>query len=157
MCISNSCFLTCIQISQEAGQVVWYSHLFQNFPQFIVIHKVKGFGIVNRAERDAFMEVSCFSMIQWMLVIWSLVPLPFLKPAWTMSEINQGQIWKPHGLVHSRERWWECCEAARRVHQSAFMSLYFKLCQDTFSPLRHTFKFNIVETKISSYPKHQVF
>ena len=45
MSISNSCFLTCIQISQEAGQVVWYSHFFQNFPQFIVIHTVKGFCI----------------------------------------------------------------------------------------------------------------
>ena len=46
----NCCFLTCIQISQEAGQVVWYSHLVKNFPQFIVIHTVKGFGIVNKAE-----------------------------------------------------------------------------------------------------------
>ena len=54
------CFLTCIQISQEAGQVVWYSHLFQNFPQFIVIHTVKGFGIVNKAELDVFLELSCF-------------------------------------------------------------------------------------------------
>ena len=43
---SNCCFLTCIQVSQEAGQVVWYSRLFQNFLQFIVIHTVKGFGIV---------------------------------------------------------------------------------------------------------------
>ena len=49
-----------IQISQEAGQVVWYSHLFQNFPQFIVIHTVKSFGIVNKAERDVFLELSCF-------------------------------------------------------------------------------------------------
>jgi len=57
---SNCCFLTCIQISQEAGQVVWYSHLFQNFPQFIVIHTVKGFGIVNKAEIYAFLELSCF-------------------------------------------------------------------------------------------------
>ena len=47
---SNCCFLTCIQASQEAGQVVWYSHLFQNFPQFIVIHTVKGFGIVNKTK-----------------------------------------------------------------------------------------------------------
>ena len=46
----NCCFLTCIQISQEAGQVVWYSHLLKNFPQFIVIHTVKGFGTVNKAE-----------------------------------------------------------------------------------------------------------
>ena len=52
MSSSNCCFLTCIQISQEADQVVWYSHLFQNFPQFIVIHTVNGFGIVNKAEID---------------------------------------------------------------------------------------------------------
>ena len=58
MSSSNCCFLTYIQISQEAGQVVWYSHLFQNFPQFIVIHIVKGFGIVNEAEIDVFLELS---------------------------------------------------------------------------------------------------
>ena len=57
---SNCCFLTCIQVSQEAGQVVWYSHLFKNFPQFIVIHTVKGFGKVNKAEIDVFLELSCF-------------------------------------------------------------------------------------------------
>ena len=49
-----------MQISQEAGQVVWYSHLFQNFPQFLVIHIVKGFGIVKKAEIDVFLELSCF-------------------------------------------------------------------------------------------------
>ena len=58
---SNCCFLTCIQISQEAGQVVRYSHHFQNFPQFVVLHTVKGFGIVNKAEVDVFLELSCFS------------------------------------------------------------------------------------------------
>ena len=73
--------MTCIQVSQEAGQVVWYSHLFQNFPQFIVIHTVKGFGIVNKAEIDVFLELSSFFMIQQILAVWSLVPLPFLKPA----------------------------------------------------------------------------
>ena len=60
MSSSNCCFLTGIQISQEAGQVVWYSHVFQNFPQFIVIHTVKDFGIVNKAEIDVFLELSCF-------------------------------------------------------------------------------------------------
>ena len=55
---SNCCFLTCIQISQEAGPVVWYSHLLKNFPQFIVIHTVSGFGIVNKAE--VFLEPSHF-------------------------------------------------------------------------------------------------
>ena len=55
---SNCCFLICIQISQEAGQVVWYSHLFKNFPQFIVIHTVKDFGMVNKV--DVIVELSCF-------------------------------------------------------------------------------------------------
>ena len=61
MSSSNCCFLTCIWVSQEAGQVVWYSHLLKNFPQFIVIHTIKGFGIVNKAEIDVFLELSCFS------------------------------------------------------------------------------------------------
>ena len=60
MSSSNCCFLTCIQISQEADQVIWYSHLFKNFPQFVVIHTVKGFGIVNKPEIDVFLEHSCF-------------------------------------------------------------------------------------------------
>ena len=64
MSSSNYCFLTCTQISQEAGQVVWYSLLFQNFPQFIVIHTVKGFGIVNKTEIDAFLELFALLMIQ---------------------------------------------------------------------------------------------
>ena len=51
---SNSCFLTWIQISQEANKVVWYSHLMKNFPQFVVIHKVKGFDLVSKAEIDVF-------------------------------------------------------------------------------------------------------
>ena len=60
MSSSNYCSLTCIQISQEAGQVVWYSNLFQNFPQLVVIHRVKSFDIVNKAEMDVFLELSCF-------------------------------------------------------------------------------------------------
>ena len=60
MSSSNYCFLTCIQISQEAGQVVWHSHLFQNFPQFVVILTVKGFGVINKAEVHVLLERSCF-------------------------------------------------------------------------------------------------
>ena len=57
--MSSSNFLTGIQISQEAGQVVWYSHLFQNFPPFIVIHRVKGFGKVHKAKINVFLELCC--------------------------------------------------------------------------------------------------
>ena len=57
---SNCCFLTRIQISQEASKVLWYSHLLKNFPQLVVIHKVKGFGVINKIEVDVFLELSWF-------------------------------------------------------------------------------------------------
>ena len=93
---SNCCLLTCIQISQEAGKVFWYSHLFQNFPQLIVILTVKGFGIVNKAEVDVFMVLSCFfddptdvgnlisgssAFSKSTLNIWKFIVHVLLKPA----------------------------------------------------------------------------
>ena len=60
MSSSNCCFLTCIQISQGSGKVVWYPHLLKNFPPFVVIHTVKDFGIVNEAEVDVVLELCCF-------------------------------------------------------------------------------------------------
>ena len=84
---SNCCSLTCIQVSQERGKVVWYSHLFKNFPQFAVIHIVKGFSVVNGAEVDIFLELS-FSMIQW-----SLVLCLFLNPAWTSGSSSLTYCW----------------------------------------------------------------
>ena len=90
---SNYCFLTCIQISQETCRVVWYSRLFKNFPQLIVIHTVKGFGLVNKAEIDVFWNSLAFSMIQRILAICSLVPLPFLNPAWTSGSSRFTYCW----------------------------------------------------------------
>ena len=90
----NCCFLTCIQISQEASKVVWYSLLLKNFPQVVVIHKVKGFGVVNKAEVDAFWNSLAFLMIQWMLATWSLVPLSFLNPAWTSGSLWFMYCWR---------------------------------------------------------------
>ena len=66
---SNCCFLSCIQVSQEIGKVVWYSHQFKNFPQFVVIHTVKGFGVVNKAKVDFFWNSLVFSMIKRMSAI----------------------------------------------------------------------------------------
>ena len=82
MSSSNCCFLTCIQISQEAGQVVWYSQLLKNFPQFVVIHTVKGFGIVNKAEVDVFLEL--FRFFSDPMECGNLISgsLPFLNPPW---------------------------------------------------------------------------
>ena len=60
MSSSNCCFLTCIQVSQESGKVVCYSHLLKNFLQFVVIHTVKGLSVVNEAEEYVFLDFSCF-------------------------------------------------------------------------------------------------
>ena len=107
MSSSNCCFLTCIQICQEAGEVVWYSHLL-NFPQFVVVHTVKGFGIVNKAEIDVFLELSCFfndpanvgnlisgssAFSKSSLNIWKLTVHIFLKPGLEDFEHYFASVW----------------------------------------------------------------
>ena len=93
MSSSTCCFLTCIQVSQEAGQVIWHSHLFQNFPQFILIHTVKGFDIVNKAEMF-FWNSLIFPMIQrrgpqggemkvGLVIDWRFVRLPLPITSYT--------------------------------------------------------------------------
>ena len=120
---SNCCFLTCIQISQEAGKVVWYSHCFEKFPPFIVIHTVKDFGIVNEAEIDAFLELSCFfedpvdvsnlisgssAFSETSLNIWKFIVHMLLKPglqnfehyfAGVWDECNCGVVWALFGIA----------------------------------------------------------
>ena len=108
MSSSNCCILTYIQASQEAGQVSWYSHLFQNFPQFIVIHTVEGFGIVNKAEIDVFLELSCFfddpadvgnlisgssAFSKTSLNIWKLLVHVLLKPGLENFEHYFTSVW----------------------------------------------------------------
>ena len=108
MSSSNYCFLTCIQISQEAGKVVWYSHLFQNFPQFVVIRTVKGCGIVNKEEIDVFLELSCFfvdpvdagnlishssAFLKTSLSIWKFTDHVLLKPGLENFEHYFTSMW----------------------------------------------------------------
>ena len=68
MSFSNCCCLICVQISQEAGKLVWYSHLFKNFPQFVVIHTVKVFTMVKQKQMFFWNNIA-FSMIQQILAI----------------------------------------------------------------------------------------
>ena len=86
MSSSKCCFLTCIQVSQKAGQVVWYSHLFQNFPQLIMIHTDKSFDIVNKAEIDVFLVFSC--LFDDPMAVGSLISC---SSAFSESSLN---IWK---------------------------------------------------------------
>ena len=114
---SNCCFLTCIQISQETGKVIWYSHLFKNFSQFVVIHTVKGFNIVNEAEVDFFWNSLAFSVTQQMLAIWSLVPLSFLNPACTQLKNVKFSVYvllKPilKDFEHYLDSMWNECNCA---------------------------------------------
>ena len=105
---SSNCFLTCIQISQEAGQVVWYSHLLKNFPEFVVVHTIKGFGIVDKAEVDVFLELSCFfddpmdvgnliscfaAFSKTSLNIWKFTVHVLLKPGLEKFEHYFSSVW----------------------------------------------------------------
>ena len=114
MSSSNCCFLTSIQISQDAGQVVWYSHLFQNFPQFVVIHTVEGFGIVNKSEADVFLELSCFfddptdvgnlisgssAFCKTSLNIWKFKVHVLLKPGLENFEHYFASMWDEYNCV----------------------------------------------------------
>ena len=108
MSSSNCCLLICIQISQEAGQVVCYSHLFKNFPQCVVVHTVKGFGIVNKAEVYFFLELSCFfndpmdvdnlisgfsAFSKSSLNIWKFIVHVLLKPGLENFEQYFASVW----------------------------------------------------------------
>ena len=105
---SNCFFLSCIQISQEAGKVVWYSHLFKNIPQCVVIHTVKGFSVVHEAEVDAFLEFPCFfyeptdvgnlisdssAFSKSSLYIWNFSAHILLKPSLKDFEHNLASMW----------------------------------------------------------------
>ena len=118
MSSSNCCFLTCIQVSQEAGQVVWYSHLFQNFPQFIVIHTVKGFGIVNKA------------------IVW--VILAKYHRLGNLTYIYFSQSWRLEVQGHGASVVWE----------KAFLWLQFSLCPYMVQKSRGHCGFSFIRTVI---------
>ena len=114
MSSSNCCFLTCIQVSQKKGKVVWHSHFFKNFPQFVVIHTVKGFSVVNEAEVNVFLAFPCFfydptvicSLIsdssafsESNLYIWKFSVHVLLKPSLKDFEHNLTSMWYEHNCT----------------------------------------------------------
>ena len=111
---SNCCFLTCIHISQEASQVVWHSHFLKNFPQFVVVHTVKAFGIVNRAEVDVFLKFSCFfydpmdvgnlisgssAFSKSSLDVWNFLVYVLLKPCLENFEHYFASVWDEYSCA----------------------------------------------------------
>ena len=108
MSSSNCCSLTCIQVSQEAGKVVWYSYFLRNFPQFVVIHTLKDFDVVNKAEADVFLELSCFfddlmdvnslisgssALSKSILNIWNFTIHVLVKPGLENYKLYFGSVW----------------------------------------------------------------
>ena len=107
----NYCFRTCNQVSQETGKGVWYFHLLKNFPQFIVIHTVKGFSIFNEAEADVFLEFSCFfydpsdvgklisgssAFSESSLYIWKFLVHTLLKPSLEDFDHDLADMWNKY-------------------------------------------------------------
>ena len=157
MSSSNCCFLTCIQVSKEAGQVVWYSHLLKNFPQFIVIHTVESFGVVNKAEIDVFLELSCFlndpadagnlisgssAFSKTNLNIWKFLVQVLLKPGlenfehyftsmW--DECNCAVIWAFFGIAFLSD-WNQFCSRIQFLSLSSSLHLTFLFLDTICSP-----------------------
>ena len=114
MSSSNCCFLNCMQTSQEAGKVVWYSRLLKNFPQFVVIHMVKGFGVINKTKVDVFQSFSCFfddptdvdnlisgfsAFSKFILNIWNFTVHILLKPSLQNFEHYFPSVWDEFNCV----------------------------------------------------------
>ena len=110
---SNCCFLTCIQVSQEAGQVVWCSHLFQNFPPFVVVHIIKSFGIVNKAEVYIFYGLLLFND---QVDVGNLISgsSAFSKSSLNIWEFTGHMLFKPglENFAHYFARVWDECNCA---------------------------------------------
>ena len=117
MSSSNYCILTCMQIPQEAGEVVWYTHPFKNYPQFVVIHTVKSFGIVSKAKVDVFLELFCFfhdpvdvgilisgssAFSKSSLNIWKFTVHILLKPGLEIFEHYFASMWDECNCMEAR-------------------------------------------------------
>ena len=123
--------------------MVWYAHLFKNFPQFVVIHTIKGFGTVDKVEVDVFWNSLAFSIILWVLAIWSMVPVPFIKLAWTPGSSWFTYCWSLAWRILSNYfasmRWVQFCSSLNSLWHCLSLELEWKL---TFSSPLATAKFS---------------
>ena len=139
------CFLTGILVSQEAGKVVWYSHLFKNFPQFVVIHTVKGFGVVNKAKVDVSLEFSSFFYDLTVLAIWSLFPLLFSKSSLYIWKFSVHVLLKPslEDFEHDLASMWKSTIMWLFEHSLALPFFEIGMKTDIFQSCGHCWVFKI--------------
>ena len=142
---SNCCFLTCVQVSQETGQVVWHSHLFKKFPQFVVIHTVKGYSIVNEAEVDVLLEFSCF--LYKPMNVGNLISgsSAFLNSVWTSGSSGSCTIeaWLEEfwALLCQLVSWVQLCDSLDILWHCHFGGLEWKLIFSSPVATAEFFKF----------------
>ena len=128
-CVNLHSYQQCkrIPLSQEAGQVVWYSYLFQNFPQFIVIHRVKGFGTVNKAEIDIFLEFSCF--FDDPADVGNLISgsFAFSKSSLNIWKFMDNILWKPDlgNFEHYSASMWDECSSVLLSLIRSYLFIFF--------------------------------
>ena len=145
MSSSNCCFLTCLQISQETGQVVWYSHLLKNCSQFIVIHTVKVFGIVNKGEVDVFVELSCFfedpGDVDNLISGFSV----FSKSSLNIWKFTVHVLLKPdlENFEHHFTSVWDVCNCVVFEHSLALSFFGIGMKTDLFQSCGHCWVFQI--------------
>ena len=135
MSSSNCCSLTCIQVSKESGQVVWYSHPFQNFQQFIVIHTVKSFGIVNKTETDGFWN-SCFfndPTNAGNLISGSSAFSKTSLNIWKFTVLAKACLGEFRALLYQHVRWVQLCSSLSILWYCLSLGLEWKLT--FFSPV----------------------
>ena len=143
MSSSNCCFLNCKQISQEAGKVVWYSHLLKHFPQFVVIHTVKSFGVVSK--EDVFLELSCFFYDP--VDVGNLISgsSAFSKPSLNIWKFSVHVLLKPslENLEHYFARVWDECNCAVIWTFFGIAFLGIRMKTDLFQSCDHCWVFQI--------------
>ena len=134
MLSSNCCFLTCYRF---LGRKERWSGIptSVSFPEFAVIHSQR-LCMVNKAEVGVFLEFSCFFMIQWMLAIWLLVPLPFLNPVWTYRITQFMYYWRLAWRNYFGSMWYECnCVVVEHSLKSPFFGITIKTTFPVLRPL----------------------
>ena len=132
----NCCFSTCIQISQKAGKMVWYSHLCKISTVYCDPHSQRLLHGKIRQKEVYFWNSIAFSMIQWMMAIWSLVPLPFLNPAWTYGISQFMYCWSFAQRNYLGSMWDECnCVVVEHSLKSPFFGIAMKTTFAVLWPL----------------------
>ena len=136
MLSSNCCFSTCIQISQKADKMVWYSSMCKFSTVYCDPHSQRLLHSQWSRSSYFFWSSLRFSIIQWMLAIWSLVPLPFLNPAWTYGISQFMYCWRLAWRIYFGSRWYEWnCVVVEHSLKSPFFGIGMKMTFPVLWPL----------------------